>query len=222
MRRFTRGRRALEPHVGRCPRPVFALLAALVACGAPRADGTVSPAAAQTADGERQLIPAGYGTLRLDDITMSIRSDALLVKVTPLAESVIRLLAPDSYERYHSLAESRRKDAEAVTPGRRPELFLVSFFSYQADVDYQPEDVQISHQGRLMRAVKIIPITSNFGRQRLAQQENQTGIYVFDEPINYDLGMIVRYGLMENNGWSQIIPKLETERSRVRSKSGGG
>jgi hypothetical protein len=204
-------------------RSCIAIAASVVACAAPRVDGSVAPAAAQQVeDGQKPMVPAGYGTLKFDDITVSIRQDALLVKATPLDEGVIRLLAPDSYERYHSLAASRRADAESATGGRHPELFMVTFFSYQADVDYQPEDLQLSHQGRLLRAVKIIPITSNFGRQRLAQQESQSAIFVFDEPINYDLRLIVRYGTNDNDGWSRVIPKLEVERSRVRTKSAGG
>jgi hypothetical protein len=191
------------------------------ACAMPGSGPTPSPVAAQSVDVQQAMVPAGYGTLKFDEITMSMRIDALLVKVTPLDEGVIRLLAPDTYERYHALAERRREEATAATRGVPPEMFLVSFYSYEPDVDYQPEDLQLSHQGRLMRAVKIMPITGSFGRQRLAQQENQSAIYVFDEPINYGLRLVVRYGLKEDASWSSIIQKLEVERSKVRAKAGG-
>jgi hypothetical protein len=191
------------------------------ACALPGSGPTPSPAAAQNVEVQQPMVPAGHGTLKFDEITISMRISALLVKVTPLDEGVIRLLAPDTYERYHALAERRREEASAAMPGRSPELFIVSFYSYEPDVDYQPEDLQLSHQGQLMRAVKIMPITSGFGRQRLAQQENQSAIYVFDEPINYGLRLVVRYGLQDNDSWSSIIQKLEVERSKVRAKSGG-
>jgi hypothetical protein len=194
---------------------------AIPACGLPGAGATPSPASAQTVDVQQPMVRAGFGTLKFDEITISMRVDALLVKVTPLDEGVIRLLAPDTYERYHALAERRREEAAAATRGIPPELFLVSFYSYEPDVEYQPEDLQLSNQGRLLRAVKIMPITGSFGRQRLAQQENQSAIYVFDEPINYGLRLVVRYGLKEDASWSSIIQKLEVERSKVRAKAGG-
>lgn len=166
------------------------------------------------------LVPAGYGTLRQDDITVSIRSDAVLVKVTPLDEAVIRLAAPDTYGRLHALASSRREEA-GRGPLREPELFLVSFFSYQPDVTFQPEDVQLFHQARNLRAFGIIPLTSGWGRQRLGQQETQNAIYVFDGPIDYTQAIRVRYGTTESDEWSRILPRLETERANVRTRAGG-
>jgi len=207
----------------RMTRQWLAVLAAATAsaCALGGAGARPTPAAAQAVDGQQPMVPAGYGTLKFDEITISMRVGALLVKVTPLHESVIRLLAPDTYERYHALAERRREEAAAAVPGIPPELFLVSFYSYEPDVEYQPEDLQLSHQGRLMRAVRILPITGSFGRQRLARQENQSAIYVFDQPINYGLRLVVRYGLQDNDAWSSIIQKLEVEKSKVRAKAGG-
>ena len=49
------------------------------------------------------LVPAGYGTLIQDHFTLTLESGPLRVKVTPLAESVIRLAAPDTYERLAGL-----------------------------------------------------------------------------------------------------------------------
>lgn len=165
------------------------------------------------------LVPAGHGTLRQDDFTVSIRSDAVLVKLTPLDESVIRLAAPDTYGRLQALASSRREEA-ARSSLREPELFLVSFFSYQPDVLFQPEDVQLFHQARILRASSIIPLTSGWGRQRLGQQETQNAIYVFDGPVDYTQAIRVRYGTTESDEWSRILPRLETERANVRTRAG--
>lgn len=199
----------------------FAFLLAFIACGAPPAPGAVEPVAAQET-GERPLVPAGFGTLKLDDETVSLRSGPLLVKVTPLDEGVIRLLAPDSYDRLHNIAEPRREQASAAAHGVTPELFLVTFFSYEADVDFQPEDLQAFHQGRLLRPVAILPVTPSWGRQRLAQQEQQLAVYVFEGPIDYEQPIRIQYGLTSTDAWSRIIPRLELERQRVRAKAGGG
>ena len=195
----------------------FLLLLGIVLQTACAGTAVPEPAAAQArTEPPTGLVPAGHGSLRQEEVTISVRSGALLVKATPLAETVIRLLAPDTYDRLHSLASSRRSP---LHPDRA--LFLVSFFSYEPETDFTPEDVQVVHRGALLRAAEIIPVTSGFGRQRLQQQETQSAIYAFDDTFNYDLPIVVRYGLEESGGWLQIQQRLERERARVRAITGG-
>jgi hypothetical protein len=104
---------------------------------------------------------------------------------------------------------------------RTPELFLVSFFSYQPDTSFQPEDLQLLHQGQLLRPVAIFPITSGWGSQRLQQQDNQSAIYAFESPIDYDQPLTVRYGPQESDSWRNIITMLRGERNKVLSRVGG-
>ncbi|MGH7446388.1 MAG: hypothetical protein ACRELT_02435, partial [Longimicrobiales bacterium] len=177
-----------------------------------------SPAAtpAQTT-GPDTMVGAGFGRLRQDEITVSIRSGAVLVKATPLDEAVIRLLAPDTYDRLSALRQSRSEEAGSMAM-REPELFLVSFFSYQPDVAFQPEDQQLVYQSRLLRASAIIPLTTGWGRQRLDQQETQTAMYAFDAEIDFAQVLTVRYGAQQSDEWRQILVRLENERGRIRSR----
>ena len=194
------------------------LLAAclLLACAAaPAAD----PAAAPVPASQDPLVPAGFGTLRQDEITVSIREGSLLIKVTPLDEGVIRLLAPDTYQRLHALAENRRADAAAAAS--EPALFLVSFFSYQPTTAFQQENLQLSYQGRLLQPVAVFPLTTGFGRPVLEQQENQSAIYVFDGQLDFQQRFVVRYGATDSGDWTAIIPKLDVERAKVRARAGG-
>jgi hypothetical protein len=177
-------------------------------------DPAVPPSASVTGD---SLLPAGFGTLRQEEVTVSIRSDALLVKATPLDEAVIRLLAPDTYDRLSTLRRSRSEDASR-TMMREPELFLVSFFSYQPDTSFQPEDLQIVYQSRLLRPAAIVPLTTNWGRQRLDQQETQAAIYAFDADIDFAQVLTVRYGTEQSEEWRQILTRLENERGQIRSR----
>lgn len=194
------------------------LVFVLAGCaGNPRPAGAQDAPADDAAAAER-VQPIGHGTLKQDEFTMGLRADALLVKVTPLEESVIMLAAPDTYGRLRSLRESRMSEAQSATYGNAPQMFLVSFFSYQPDVPFQPEDLQIEHQGRLMRAATVLPLTPSWGKNRLAQQETVTAVYVFSEPINYELPIVVRYGMFENSEWQRIIPKLQVERGKVSSR----
>ncbi len=189
------------------------------ACAAPSgaAPGGPMPAdpAGEVADTSAALVPPRLGTLKQDEATVALRQGPLLIKVTPLTERVIRLLAPDSYDRLHALAENRR--LELADPA---ELFLVSFFSYEPDVAYQPEDLQIAQQGRLLRPLAVLPVTGDFGRQRLNQQETQMAVFAFEPPIDYDRTFFVRYGSGQSDEWARIIPRLEAERAKVRARGG--
>lgn len=204
--------------------PALFIGAVLVACAAAAAPGTggmSGEGAVSTGQPPQEtLVPPGYGTLKQDQVTVALRSGPLLLKVTPLSESVIRLLAPDTYNRLHGLAEARREEA-ASRSARTPELFLVSFFSYQPDVAFQPEDVQLMHQGQLLRPVGIFPITTGWGSQRLQQQDNQSAIFAFDSPIDYDQPITVRYGPEEADSWVSVINLLRGERNKVMSRIGG-
>lgn len=173
-------------------------------------------------DRRRDLPPAGFGSLRQNDFSVEIVQTPLHVKVTPLAEEVIRLAAPDTYDRLHALAVSRGADAERITEVRGAELFLVSFFSRDSNVAYQPDELQLTHRGRSLRPVGIIPLTTGWGRQLLQSQQTQSAIYVFEPPFDYDLSLTIRYGLDDSDHWHrEIIPRLEEERARVASRAAG-
>lgn len=173
-------------------------------------------------DSIRDLPPRGYGSLRQNEFSVEVVDMAVHVKVTPLAEEVIRLAAPDTYERLRALAASRTPEADRLTDARGAELFLVSFFSRDANVAYQPEELQLTHRGRSVRPTGIIPLTTGWGRQLLQPQQTQSAIYVFEPPFDYELSLTVRYGLQESEEWHRaILPVLEEERARVASRSGG-
>ena len=74
--------------------PVLIALAACTVVPDPNAPGPGEPGA---------LPPPGFGTLRQDDVSISLSSDGLQIKVTPLAESVIRVTAPDTERRLRGL-----------------------------------------------------------------------------------------------------------------------
>ncbi|HUG42234.1 MAG TPA: hypothetical protein VMM12_17340 [Longimicrobiales bacterium] len=173
-------------------------------------------------DSTLSLPPAGYGSLRQDEFSVEIVDGPLHVKVTPLAEEVIRLAAPDTYDRLRALAGSRQHEAETQAGSGGTVLFLVSFFSQEQNVEYRPDEIQISHRGRIQRASAIVPLTTGWGRQLLQPQQTQSAIYAFEPPFDYQLPLTVRYGLLQSDDWNQmVLPRLEEERTRVISRAGG-
>ena len=202
----------------RLPLLALGLLAACAPATSIPADTEAGAAAtpAQVRD-EADAVPAGLGSLHQDQFTLSLRAGDLLLKVTPLDESVIRLAAPDTYERLRATVDSRIQQARDAVYSGEPELMLVSFFSYSPDVDYRPDDLLVTQLGRQMRPVAILPVTSGWARGRLQQREIQNAVYVFDRDIDYSQPMIVRYGAQDTGDWINIVPTLDRERARVRS-----
>lgn len=207
----------------------LALGGTLAACSAaPPEDQQVSPTqrdarTPQTFDEE--LPPPGYGTLRQDDFTIAFTADRVQVKVTPLHEGVIRLAAPDTYRRLHGLVESRSDwiQQRAQLEGMRgqPRVFLVSFFTYDLQMAFDPTDLQVLNQGILYFPRGILPLTPEWGREQLKQQEIQQALYLFDPAIDLSVLVEVGYRGTRSAAWAGIIRTLQTERARVVSRVEG-
>ncbi len=178
-----------------------------------------TPTAEATERNHETLVPPGFGRLKQDEVSLQLRTGPLLLKVTPLAESVIRLTAPDTYDRLHGLATTRAEQAARDARERDPSLFLVSFFSYDKDVTYEPDDVWLFQQGRLLQPLAIIPVTPEWGRRQLQQQDFQLAVYAYDSRIDLEIPLELEYEGMRNDAWESVIRALQEERARVRSQA---
>lgn len=197
--------------------PVTALAVFLSGCA-----GAVEPggAASSAAPNGVAAVPSGYGTLFQDQFTLALEQNGLLVKVTPLDESVILLAAPDTYTRLHRLADSNRSALEADARASGVSLFLVSFFSRQPNLTYQPEDLHIVNRGLRYRPLAVRAITPGWGGQRLGQEESQIAVYAFDGAIDLEIDLAADYQGRANSGWATILSTLRAERARVRARGG--
>lgn len=184
--------------------------------------GSSSPHGPLAGDSSR-LVPPGFGTLRQDDVTLSLRADDLLIKVVPLEEWVLRLTAPDTYSRLKNLAEAHRSSAVAAAGGIAVSLFLVTLFSYAPDVTYHPEDLLVVNRGLRYRPLAILPVTPGWGLQRLAQTETRMAVYAFEGGMDLSGELVVEYQTLQNESWAgRILPLLEAELPRARARAGGG
>lgn len=196
------------------------------ACGTGGIDTAADPEPAGTQEveeGTATMVSPGFGTLLQDQISLRLQSGDLLIKVTPLDEAIIRLTAPDTYERLRGLAQVHGPRAVRGAMLSDPTLFLVSLFSYQPDVRYEPEDLMLVNRGLRLRPLGIAPITPSWGTQRLGQQETRMAVYAFEGGIDWERDLVVEYQQLRNEAWQdRVLPLLEAERAKVRARGGGG
>ena len=183
-----------------------------------------TPAAASADTTGTGLVPAGFGTLRQDAIAIPLQLPGVLVKLTPLDESVIRTLSPDSYRAFRELAERRRPAIVRLASQHgllRGSLWHVSFYGLAPDARFSPLELTVTVAGRDYRPVEILPLSTGFGEQRLQTRETQTALYLFDDALDVNQPLIVSLGGDRNESWSAKLKAIEQERVLIRSRAQG-
>jgi hypothetical protein len=180
---------------------------------------TVYPCTGLTA---QDTLPVGYGTLKRDDIVVRFATDQLEIQVLPLAEQVIRLLAPDTYRSLAQLLKSKGRDLAGAAQRAsvdRPTLVMVTFFGLVPQARFSPEDVNVTSRGRLFRPVGIVPLSPRWNSYQLDAHEQAVAIYLFEEGISFRAGMTVSYQGLSNDAWTGVLPTLDRERARVTARA---
>ncbi|HEX3868331.1 MAG TPA: hypothetical protein VHV78_16315, partial [Gemmatimonadaceae bacterium] len=158
------------------------------------------------------LIPAGYGSLKQDDISITLQPTGVRVTMIPLDESVIRVLAPDSYRTLRTVADSRRQQImqrAAVRGVRNPRVWYVAFTGLVPDAQFDPTDVTVTSGGRDYRPFDVIALTPGFGEHRLQPREVQRCLLLFDEQVDISQPVDVAIGAERNTDWSTILQKID-------------
>jgi hypothetical protein len=208
-----------------------ALLACLHACLCPNASAQAGGTRADTTRGDSLkrtarsgLIPAGFGTLRQDDVALQVENLGLQVKLIPLDESVIRTLAPDSYKALHTIRENKARQLDSIrTRLGLPavQAWLVTFFNaQQGEARYDAMDLIIRSAGRDFRPLDALAVKPGFGDGRLAQRESRSAVYAFDPVIDLTQPITVTIGTQTSSAWNDIAQRIELERSFVWSRAG--
>jgi hypothetical protein len=210
------------------------LLLTVGGCGGSSAPAPApTPAATESRAGTNQagavqdtaagLVPAGYGSLRQEDIALRLQVRGLQVRAIPLDEKVIRLLSPDSYRNLHELARSRAAQLEGVARRsgvRSLSLWLVSFYTAeQGETRFSPRELFIRNVGRDFRPLEVIGLSAGFGEQRLRPRETQSAILAFDGQVDVNQPLDVAYEGAFNGEWGAMLNRLERERSLVRTRA---
>ena len=185
--------------------------------------GATTPSAVSR-DSSRLLVPAGYGSLKQEDVAMRISRGGLQVQAIPLDETIIRVLSPDSYRALRDLLVSRKLALDSLA--RRTgfssfSVWLVRFHGLeQGETLFSPMEFIVTSVGRDFRPIDVLPVTPGFGQQRLRQREVQQALYVFDPQVDVNHPMTVQYETSRNTEWPVILARIERERVLVRSRAG--
>jgi len=189
---------------------------------------TMPPAGQAGTEGDTldpNWIPAGFGTLRQDDLALKVSpANGLQVRAIPLDERIIRLLSPDSYRSLRELLTSKNRELLAMMERNRLpsySIWYVSFFAQeQGETRFSPQEFIINNTGRDFRPLDMLPITPGFGEYRLRQRDVQSALMIFDGQIDVNQPLSA---LMESTpsvtDWNRVIQRIERERSLVRSRA---
>ena len=171
------------------------------------------------------LVPAGYGQLPQDAITLVLRSGNLDIRFTPLDERVTRLLPPDGYQALQQMISRHRVQIDSATTRlgiRNPGMVLVAFFARTTDARFDPQLVNISSRNRLLRPGAIVPLSPSFSNQQLDVGAQAMGLYLFEEAIPVTEPFSVEYLDASTSDWERRLPRFDRERARIQSRAGAG
>ncbi len=179
------------------------------------------PAAARAQAG---LPPAGFGTMRQDDLALTVQHLGLTVKAMPLDEAVIRALSPDSYQAMHALRESKAAQLDAIRHRLglpSVQAWYVSFSTVeQGEARYEPYDFLVRSAGQDFRPLDALPLTPGFGEGRVRAREPQFAIYAFDPGVDLNQPIVLTAATEASSAWTDILRRLEQERARIWSRAG--
>jgi hypothetical protein len=177
-----------------------------------------------------ELIPPGYGSLRRDDVAITVQVQGLTVRAIPLDEGVIRTLAPDAYNSLHALAASRAAAIDRIRTRMgvaSVQAWHVMFFNLQpGDARFDPRGMQIRSAGRDFRPLDVIGLSPGYDEGRLAQSRNVSAIFIFDAAIQLTQPLVVTLAGVQSAAWdagappNDLLQRLERERAAIWSRAG--
>lgn len=168
------------------------------------------------ASGPGGTLPAGFGTLRQEDVSLSLTAGDLRLFVTPLHVSVTRVTAPDTQRRLEALVAAHAPPGSEDGSG----LFLVSFYSDRPDASFEPDEVQLVSRGFRHRPVQVGPLTPTWGERRVRQREQAMAVYRFAVTIDLEADLVLAYRDVQSSQWSMVLPRIQAERARVLARAG--
>ena len=167
------------------------------------------------------LPPAGMGSLRQENLAVRIDARNIQIRVLPLNEFILRLLAPDSYRSHHALRAAR--DEEILRTAQeygvaQPVVFLVTVYATAEQAPFAPEQLTITSRGRYFRPLGILPLSPQWDQHRVGQGETASAIYLYEDGVALLEPLIIDYDGIKSDQWSRALPFIERERARIAAR----
>lgn len=167
-------------------------------------------------------LPPGEGSLRQSEISVYLRRGELQMRITPLAESVIRTAASDTWEQLSALGDGHQRIFRERTGSAVPfQLFLVAVHAEAVAVEFEPQDLTLVSRGLRYRPVDIRPVTPNWTRQRVEARETLMAVYAFPPEVDLEGALEVEYREVRDRSWDEALTRIRAERNRIRGGSLG-
>ncbi len=211
----------LLPALPRLPAISILSILALSGCGLLfEEDAQLRPAptpGAEPISGEE--LPIGLGTLRQAEISVHVRRGDLEMSITPLSESVIRVTAPDTYERLSALAGGHQRIFRERTGSALAfQLFLVAVHSEANPVAFEPQGLTLVNRGLRYRPVEVRPVTPGWDRNRVEPRETLLAVYAFPPEVDLEGSLEVEYQEVRVREWDSILRRIQAERARIGAR----
>ncbi|MBK6494596.1 MAG: hypothetical protein IPO52_03910 [Gemmatimonadetes bacterium] len=178
----------------------------------------VLTAQTKTLPDSASLIPAGFGRLNQDVITLRLGTGSLDIRIVPLEEGLLRLLSPDGYRALTNLVagEQKRLDSLGAARGlRQPGLALVTFFGLAPNTRFDPQLLTVMGRNQLYRPVGVLPLSPGFSNQQLDARGQATAIIVYERPLPVLEPFTVSYLSASSTEWERKLQRLNAERARI-------
>ena len=203
-----------------------AIVAGVVVAGACASAGanarTTASAAASRDTVAGGGIPAGFGSLRQEDISLRLQVRGTLMRAIPLDENIIRTLSPDSYAALHDLRLSRASALTALSERRGirgRNVWYVSYYGIEPDARFDPTALAITSAGLDHRPLEVLALSAGFGEQRVRQRETQTALILFDDALDAAQPLVLSVEGARNDGWGSALRTIDRERALIRSRA---
>ena len=184
--------------------------------------GFVAAAEGQdTASAQGDLPPAGFGTLTQDDIAISLREEDLEIRIVPLDERILRLLAPDAYASLSGILKTRAANIDSIS--RRngvavPGILFVTFFARRGGARFDPQNLSVVIRNQLYRSIGAVSYSANFNSQQLDVRQQASGLILFEITLPVFEPFTVSYGATSSNAWEGKLTRIQRERTRVTGR----
>lgn len=206
--------RAPGEAAARAPALLTGLAAALFVAGCSVGTAAGSPFDVAT---PTDSIPSGFGSLRQEEVSVTLIEGDVQLRITPLDPTVLRLTAPDTERRLGAALER----AGGARPGSI--LLFVQAYTEAPSTPFEPKDLRIDVRGRLLPFSAQTPIDAEWGSGQLRQRRPSSAVYRFDGEVRWlEEGVRFTYRSAASDAWASLLPTLDLELARVRARSRGG